>query len=125
MTPSIWVGKRSLESRYEAKAKGTLARPLGWSKMQLLFFFFAAFFVAFFSLPLFLFSLPFVMESLRLQLSSQFVSCIESLKKIVKQKTHCHLPTTARSIALHRSAAHEEMPATQFIADRIVNFAHA
>jgi len=73
---------------FATKAKGTLARPLVWSKSSYLFFFLAAFFVAFFFVAIVFYS-PFHLSwNIATFISSQFDSCIDSLKKIVKRKTH-------------------------------------
>ena len=88
------------------KAKGTLSRPLGWS-LQSYLFFFAAFLVAFFAAFFFvgIFYSPFsILHGSCDITSSQFVLCIESAKKIVKQKTRAFVCTSGAPMSSGGSA---------------------
>ena len=104
--------KKETQAGFAAKRKGTLARPLVEWKSSYFFFFLAAFLVAFFLVAM-VSILPSICHGiLRHQLSSQFVSCIESLKKIVKQKTHVQCATsTMREGARSRSLGREKLVA--------------
>jgi hypothetical protein len=58
------------------------------------------------------------------ELSSQFVSCIESLKKIVKQKTRGKVWAPAVREGVQRSAAREQL-SRRLSHHGIANLAHA
>jgi hypothetical protein len=76
------------EERFSKKRRGRLRVPLGWSLQSYLFFFAAflvAFFAAFFLVAIFYSPFSILHGSCDIT-SSQFVLCIESAKRIVKQK---------------------------------------
>jgi hypothetical protein len=106
-TQSRPKGNGRARDAVKRKIRGACAPPVGW-KSGYFFFFLAAFLVAFFLVAM-VSILPSICHGiLRLKLSSQFVSCIESLKKIVKQKTHSNLSWAAMRERAHAFPSQEK-----------------